>query len=79
MTRKLQAIDFGPHGVAVFPAVEEMEKAAGDPADPNACFDPLLAFEPQPVPAAKAVQGDDNGVLDGVFAPLDAFYQPRQA
>jgi len=77
MPQLFQRIDFGPpYGVAVFPAIE-VEKAAPE-ADPNAVFDPLLAFTPRPRPAAKAVQGDANGILDGVFAPLDAFYQPRQ-
>jgi len=76
MPRLYQRIDFGPGlGVAVFPAIEA-EKAAPE-ADPNSVFDPLLAFTPRPAPACKAVQGEDNGVLDGVFSPVQAFFAPR--
>jgi hypothetical protein len=74
MTKRLQAIDFGPHGVAVFPAVDVAKEVEHDP---NAVFDPLLAFKSRPRPAAKAVQGDENGVLDGVFSPVQAFFAPR--
>jgi len=76
--RLYERIDFGPHGVVTFPAISEVAKEAAGEPDPNSVFDPLLAFVPSPAPAAKTVPGDaPNDVMDGVFAPLDAFFDPK--